>query len=155
MNKKDVLNLYTLFDSNNIKVWIDGGWGVDALIGKQTRPHNDLDIAIERRDVVKLRNILRNKGFREKEQANSTEWNFVMENNGKEIDIHVFEFDDKGNNIYGIAYPKESLVGIGTINRKTVRCVSAEYAIKFRENYKLKEKDLKDVKALRNKFNLI
>jgi lincosamide nucleotidyltransferase A/C/D/E len=37
-----------------INIWIDGGWGVDALLGAQTRPHKDLDIAIEERDVAGL-----------------------------------------------------------------------------------------------------
>lgn len=25
-----------------IRVWVDGGWGVDALVGRQTRHHDDL-----------------------------------------------------------------------------------------------------------------
>jgi Aminoglycoside-2''-adenylyltransferase len=28
------------------------GWGIDALLGKQTRPHHDLDLVVERKDVV-------------------------------------------------------------------------------------------------------
>ena len=35
-----------LFDELGIEVWIDGGWGVDALLGECTRPHQDLDIII-------------------------------------------------------------------------------------------------------------
>jgi lincosamide nucleotidyltransferase A/C/D/E len=31
---------------NGVDVWIAGGWGVDALIGQQTRPHNDFDIFV-------------------------------------------------------------------------------------------------------------
>ncbi len=27
--------------------WVDGGWGVDALLGEQTRPHADLDLAVD------------------------------------------------------------------------------------------------------------
>jgi len=30
-----------------IEIWLDGGWGVDALLGEQTRPHEDLDIVVE------------------------------------------------------------------------------------------------------------
>jgi hypothetical protein len=26
------------------RVWIAGGWGVDALVGRQTRIHSDLDL---------------------------------------------------------------------------------------------------------------
>jgi len=40
-----------LFDTLGIRVWIDGGWGVDALLAEQTRPHEDLDIVIPEGDV--------------------------------------------------------------------------------------------------------
>ena len=26
------------------RFWLEGGWGVDALVGRQTRPHRDVDI---------------------------------------------------------------------------------------------------------------
>jgi polyisoprenoid-binding protein YceI len=29
------------------RFWVEGGWGVDALVGRQTRPHRDLDIDID------------------------------------------------------------------------------------------------------------
>src|SRR5262245_44825073 len=29
------------------RFWVEGGWGVDALVGHQTRPHRDVDIAID------------------------------------------------------------------------------------------------------------
>ncbi len=35
----EVLKIYKLFQENSIEVWIDGGWGIDALLGKQTRSH--------------------------------------------------------------------------------------------------------------------
>ena len=44
MTAKDAINLYKLFDQHGIKVWIDGGWGVDALLGRQTCKHDDLDV---------------------------------------------------------------------------------------------------------------
>ncbi|MGK5520290.1 nucleotidyltransferase domain-containing protein [Micromonospora sp. URMC 107] len=28
------------------RAWIGGGWGVDALVGHQTRAHRDLDLAV-------------------------------------------------------------------------------------------------------------
>jgi Aminoglycoside-2''-adenylyltransferase len=40
----DVLDLVQLFDRHQIDLHIDGGWGVDALLGRQTRTHADLDI---------------------------------------------------------------------------------------------------------------
>jgi lincosamide nucleotidyltransferase A/C/D/E len=29
------------------RVWAAGGWGVDALVGHQTRDHRDLDLALD------------------------------------------------------------------------------------------------------------
>ena len=42
-----VVQLMQLFDQNSIDVVVDGGWGVDALLGEQTRSHGDLDIAVQ------------------------------------------------------------------------------------------------------------
>jgi len=51
MSRNAVIELMQLFDQNDIEVFVDGGWGVDALLGKQTRSHEDLDIALQRKDV--------------------------------------------------------------------------------------------------------
>jgi lincosamide nucleotidyltransferase A/C/D/E len=42
----DVTEFYHHMEVLGIKIWIDGGWGVDALLGKQTRTHADLDIVV-------------------------------------------------------------------------------------------------------------
>ena len=65
MEKKDVVDLYKLLEENGIEVWIDGGWGVDALLEKQTRPHKDLDIAVQWKDVPKLRELLSTQGYKQ------------------------------------------------------------------------------------------
>src|SRR3954452_25100818 len=40
----DVLSVLALADGAGARLWIDGGWGVDALLGGQTREHGDLDV---------------------------------------------------------------------------------------------------------------
>lgn len=37
MNSADVVDLYAHLTDLGIEVWLDGGWGVDALLGEQTR----------------------------------------------------------------------------------------------------------------------
>ena len=37
-----------LFEGLSVTYWLDGGWGVDALYGKQTRDHRDIDINREK-----------------------------------------------------------------------------------------------------------
>src|SRR4051794_7917248 len=65
MTATDVMDLHSAFAAAGILVWIDGGWAVDALLGRQTRQHDDLDIAVEERHVPALREILARRGYRD------------------------------------------------------------------------------------------
>ncbi|MDP2669540.1 MAG: hypothetical protein Q8O99_00575 [bacterium] len=58
MTSKDVIGFYSQLENLGIKIWIDGGRGVDALLGKQTRPHGDLDIALQQKDVPEVSEVL-------------------------------------------------------------------------------------------------
>ena len=44
ITEKDAIALINLAESLEINVFIDGGWGVDALLGEQTREHQDIDL---------------------------------------------------------------------------------------------------------------
>ena len=63
MNSVDVVDFYRPITQLGVELWIDGGWGVDALLGEQTRPHEDLDIAIQQKDVPVLRHLLQARGY--------------------------------------------------------------------------------------------
>ena len=41
-----VLSVVASLERAGIRVWLDGGRGVDALVGEQTRDHDDLDCVI-------------------------------------------------------------------------------------------------------------
>ena len=155
MDVQELLDLYKLFEEHEISIVIDGGWGIDALIGEQTRKHDDLDIAIEHKDVPKVRELLAERGYRDIPREDTQEFNFVLgDDKGHEVDVHSYTFDEKGNNIYGIAYPFNSLRGEGKINGVSLRCIALEYVIQFHENYQPDEGDIKDIKALIKKFNI-
>ncbi len=47
MTSADVLEVLQRLRDAGIEVWLDGGWGVDALLGEQTRDHDDLDLVLE------------------------------------------------------------------------------------------------------------
>ena len=44
MGMQTLLAVVGLLEADGIDVWLDGGWGVDALLGQQTREHDDLDL---------------------------------------------------------------------------------------------------------------
>ena len=157
---EDVVDLCDALENLGIKIWIDGGWGVDALLGKQTRPHKDVDITIQEKDLARFREYLESHGYKEVERDEDKKWNFVLgDDEGHEVDVHAVVFDAEGNGIYGPVengdiYPAASLTGIGMINGRTIQCISPEWLIKFHSGYELKEKDFKDVSALCERFGI-
>ncbi len=155
MDLNKVTELIQSFNAHHIPVIIDGGWGVDALLGEQTRIHSDLDIAIQHKFVSDIRDLLGIKGYSEIPSDSSLEYNFVLsDDEGYLVDVHSYTFNEKGESVYGINYPFESLNGKGLINGLHVRCISPEWVVKFHSNYKPAEKDYHDVKLLCNKFGI-
>jgi lincosamide nucleotidyltransferase A/C/D/E len=142
-----------------IPIWIDGGWGIDALLEKQTRDHSDLDIVIEEENVNKSINLLKSKGFKEIPKDDSRPWNFVIGNNCYQIDYHVINFDKIGNGIYGpidngVYYPKYAFNSKGIILETEVDCISPKYQIESHQGYDIKYKDYLDVKAICVKYKI-
>ena len=39
MEARVVLDVLAIFDAASIDVWVEGGWGIDALLGSQHRDH--------------------------------------------------------------------------------------------------------------------
>ena len=160
MSSEKVAKIYTELEKLGIKIWLDGGWAVDALLGKQTRPHKDLDIAIEHKNVLEFRVYLKSQGFEEVERAEDKKWDFVLsDDEGHEIDVHAFDFDKNGNVIeekYWNGYEKDSLTGLGIINGIPVQCASLKQLLKTHDITKrsFKESDHQDLAALHEKFKL-
>jgi lincosamide nucleotidyltransferase A/C/D/E len=155
MEADDVIAMVTLLKKNQIDVILDGGWGVDALLGRQTRSHADLDIVIDHMDIPGIRCVLESHGYYDIPRDDSHEYNFVMgDENGHILDIHTCHFDESGNLVIGLDYPYDSLNGKGMIEGSPVKCITVEWMVKFHSGYKLDEGDYRDVKALCDQFSL-
>jgi len=155
MSEDAVVQLLQLFEQHGIEVFVDGGWGVDALLGKQTRVHGDLDIALQHKDVPHLRLLLEARGYKDVIRTDTRDCNFVMgDDSGHEIDFHSYTFDAHGTLVFGVEYPLDSLTGSGSIQGYPVKCISAEWMVKFHAGYELDENDYRDVSALCERFNI-
>ncbi len=155
----DVVAIYKDAEENGIALWIDGGWGVDALLRRQTRKHEDLDLVVQWRDVDKLRRLLSTRGYREKGEPHARPFNYLLvDESGHEIDLHIIELDARGNGIYGDdhgeSYTAHALSGHGLIAGYAVSCIAPEELIKFHTGYPLTDKDFHDVSALCKAFDL-
>lgn len=159
MSAADVLDLYNGLERTGIAIWLDGGWGVDANLGIQTRPHGDLDIFIQQKDVTELRGYLGGQGYREIKLEIARPHNFVLgSDTGREVDVHVVVFEGE-NAVYGSAgngevFPASVFGAIGTIEGQEVRCITPVYQVNWHSGYTPRESDFKDVAALCERFGL-
>ena len=159
MTLADVVGLLDLCARNDIGVWLDGGWAVDALLGNQTRRHSDIDIVVEEKDLATLRRLLEAEGYRDVPRDDTRAENFVLgDDRGHEVDFHVIVLDEAGNGIYGPpgghVYPAAALAGAGVVGGRAVRCITPEYLVKFHTGYKIRERDIHDVSALCARFGI-
>ena len=160
MTSAAVIELLQLFESAAIQVWLDGGWGVDALLQTQTRAHKDIDIILAVADVPKLQELLAKRGFsfREGKPPNS----FTLASGaGLEVDIHAVTFDADGNGVYRMQngedwfYPAEGFNWHGMIGRMSVRCLSPRAQVLCHEyGYVPVEKDFRDMELLERRFGV-
>jgi lincosamide nucleotidyltransferase A/C/D/E len=155
-----LVELLQLIEDAAIPVWLDGGWGVDALLGTQTRMHKDVDIVLSVADVPKLQDLLARRGFtvREGKPPNS----FVLADGaGLEVDVHAVVFDEKGNGVYRMqngedwVYPAEGFSGRGLAGGMSVRCLSpAVQVLCHAYGYQPTEKDIRDMELLHHRFGV-
>ncbi len=155
MPPEAVLDFVKWMNAEGIEIIIDGGWAVDALVGNQTRVHDDLDIAVYHKDVPRIRTLLEGRGYVEVPRGDSWECNFVYGNDqGHLIDIHSCSFDADGNHTYGVPYSLDAFSGKGSILEEPVRCIPPKILMEYHTGYPLDENDYHDVKQLARKFGL-
>ena len=101
VTKTDLLKVLDLMEASGIQYWLDGGWGVDVLVGKQTREHRDVDINFDARCTDVLLDALVSRGY-----EIVTDWRPVrIELYHPElsyVDIHPFVINDAGRRMVRI-----------------------------------------------------
>jgi lincosamide nucleotidyltransferase A/C/D/E len=160
MRAEALVDLLQLFERAGIEVWLDGGWAVDALLGRQTRPHKDVDIILRTVDLPGLREILGSRGF--EIQHGGTESNFVLADHaGLEVDVHAIVFDRDGNGVYRMEngsdwiFPAAGFSGRGVVGDIGVRCLSPEAQVLCHAHgYVPTEKDFRDMELLQARFGV-
>lgn len=159
MTADDVLSLLALIRGAGADVWVAGGWGVDALVGEETRAHRDLDLAhrVEREPV--LLGVLAGAGFAQRLDARPVRFVFA-DPGGREIDLHPLVFDSDGSATQSshdpaepFRYPADCFT-TGTIGGAVVPCVSAAQQVYFHQGYEPADRDLHDMALLRARFGI-
>jgi lincosamide nucleotidyltransferase A/C/D/E len=152
MNSSTVIELLDLLQRIGVDAWVDGGWGVDALLGHQTRPHDDLDLVVALDQVQRIKDVLSAHGFTVVEDKLPVRFVLSHAQLGR-IDFHTVTFDEDGGGLQPqpggktFRYPPEGFV-TGSIADRPVRCVSAEVQVLCHRGYEPKEKDIQDMLSL-------
>lgn len=157
MTAERVLELLTVLRGSGVNATVDGGWGVDALLGCETRRHEDLDLVVALEDVPRIYVALTPLGFALHE--NHLPVRFVLRRNGEQLDFHTVTFDAEGGGVQpqpgggSFRYAPEGFV-TGAVNGVAVRCISAAVQLLCHLGYEPTRKDAHDVLALCRAFSL-
>ncbi|MDQ3122594.1 MAG: amino acid transporter [Actinomycetota bacterium] len=155
----NLLEILNLLEQAGVIVWIDGGWGVDALLGEQTREHDDLDLVVELVHVPSLMETLTSNGY--ELVAGSPPTSFVhVDAVGRQVDVHPVVFDETGGGVYRMEdgrdwiYPANGFAGRGRVGGQPVRCLTAEVQVLVHEGYELADKDYRELRLLHERFGV-
>jgi lincosamide nucleotidyltransferase A/C/D/E len=168
MEAADVISLYRALTAAGAPVWLMGGWGIDALVGHQTRPHHDVDLLVEIADLERLRLCLIELGFvleytwdDEVRWIRHEGWSCPLEQpsafvyghpDGREVDTHVVRQSDDGDveMLWNVpyAFTAAGLSATGAIDGHSVRCLSRETQLRAHRGYVLPAHHVQDVELL-------
>ena len=155
-------------EGHGVRLWLMGGWGVDALVGQQTRIHHDVDVLVEVTELEGFRARLHELGFEFRYLWDDETWSvhdpswssddeqptaFVYTHpDGREIDVHVVKFDESGVvTLWTVPYQLtvEGLRGIGTVAGHPVRCLTREMQVETHTGYELPPHHAADLHLLK------
>lgn len=154
----EVLAVLDRLERAGVRVWLDGGWGVDALVGRQTRPHRDVDLALDVRDEDAALTALRRLGYEIETDERPTRVELAAPG-ARWVDLHPLTFEAGGGAVqWGPegerwVYPADCFT-TGSLDGRTVGCISAAQQVRFHSGYDLRDQDRHDLALLRSLLDL-
>lgn len=150
MSAEDAVAILAHLEAAGLRVWVDGGWGVDALVRQQTRAHDDLDLVAPLDEVAALERELAALGYHRVGGAPPTSFESVDEA-GRQVDVHPIGPDGayrlRDGGVWH--YPLDGLRGKGAIAGRAVNCLTAATQVICHEGYEFDADDLHDLRLLR------
>ena len=150
MSAADVVTIVARLRLAGLPVWLDGGWGVDALARRQTRAHDDLDLVVRLEDVPAVERELAALGYERAGGGPPMSFESV-DAEGRQVDVHPVAADGAYVNRDGTIwhYPLRGFAGKGAVAGRAVDCLTAEVQVLCHGGYELDDEDLHDLRLLR------
>lgn len=157
--EEHAIGLMNLLTDRSIEWWIAGGWGIDALVGYQTRLHRDLDVLIPLPQTLRVHRLLLDEGFSVESDWFPTRFEMIHPD-GRAIDVHPVRLDREGGGRLELedgewwTFDAEALSGRGTIGAREARCQSVAEQIRCHTGYEPSGTDRADMKHLATHFKV-
>jgi lincosamide nucleotidyltransferase A/C/D/E len=161
----EVERIGAALDLAGVSWWLAGGWGVDALIGRQSRHHGDLDLCVEvasdgeARAVAVLGALGYELTVRRAPSGHQFPFRSVLRgSNGRTVDlILVTRLDtsptDEDVPVLGAADCTHGQVEVGE-GSVAAPCLSSAFQVALHAGYVPQERDRTDIALLCDAFDL-
>lgn len=155
-SKESLFLILDLLEELNICYWVEGGWGIDVLIGNQTRQHRDVDIDFDATREEVLLSKLQELGYEITTDWRPSRVELYHPAHGY-IDLHPLIINGAGDarqaNPEGGWYDfKSEWFTQSFFEGRTIPCLSLEAQRLFHSGYELREVDKLDLKILEDAF---
>jgi lincosamide nucleotidyltransferase A/C/D/E len=154
-------SLVTALTEQGVHASVGGGWAVDALVGRQTRPHSDLDLWVDASQLERLFVAFTRVGLdRIFPWPGDRPWNFVLHDGGtRRVDLHLYEVLGDRRLHYGsvtapYVFMTDDLSGQGVVADLVVPCESPDFVLRNRTGYEPRDVDRHDVAVLCERFGM-
>lgn len=154
MDVRQLHDTLDVIEGAAVRYWVGGGWGIDLLVGRQTREHHDLDLAIDAAHLDSCLAALRAQGFVDVADELPNRIALRREQpSPSEVDVHPVVFDAAGDGrLPGpggavFDFPGDDLV-LGSLDDRVVPCLSASRQRAFHAGYEPREVDHHDLAQL-------
>ena len=136
MSAEEVVRIVGRLEGAGLTVWVDGGWAIDAVAGRQTRSHDDLDLVARLEEIPALERAFAALGYERLGGEPPMSFESV-DAEGRQVDVHPIAADGAYRMREGGIwhYPVDGLAGRGTIGGRPVRCLTVEAQLYCRTGY--------------------
>jgi lincosamide nucleotidyltransferase A/C/D/E len=154
MGPADVLEVIDDLTDAGVRAWLAGGWGLDALVGAQSRPHKDVDLVIDEADAAAAEARLVARGYERIPEAlpgtrRYVPWSlmphrvFMRDREGRTLDLHPVRTAEWP----GVPEVPRAFT-LGTVAGRDVGCLSVAAQAVTHQGYELLDEQRPDLELL-------
>jgi lincosamide nucleotidyltransferase A/C/D/E len=152
MRRENVIEVLAALDAGGIEYWLVGGWGIDALVGRETRTHRDLDLGVSLDDVARIETLL--PQFRRDSEEEWPGFLLLKDERGRAVDLLLVERSQGGQlwqQFAGgrrVSHAESETRATGYIGGRSVRCASVALQREHHNHPDATDQDRIDIEML-------